>query len=235
MRVLAWDIESSGLAANFAVIICVGFKEVGGKKAEVFSTLDYDETDILKAEKLLLKDVSERLLDCDIWLTHFGTYFDIPFVNTRLMYHKLPILNPSFNHIDTWKISRNRLKLSNNRLVTIQNFLKLDSEKNAIQPMMWLKALGGHRPSIKYIVDHCKRDVDVLAETYERLKPLVLDHPSAKLLDGRDGCGVCGAGPGRQQKRGFRVTRTRKYQQYQCQGCGHWTRGTKPVAIHITA
>jgi len=231
MRILAWDIEASGLAANFAIILCVGFKEVGGKKAIVLSSRDYDEGDILKAEKLLLKDVSKRLLDTDVWLTHYGTYYDIPFVNTRLIYHRLPILPPSFNHIDTWKISRNRLKLSNNRLVTIQNFLNLLNEKDAIQPMMWLKALGGHKPSVRYIINHCRKDVEVLAETYELLRPLVIDHPNGALLDGREGCGVCGAGPDRQQKRGFRVTRTRKYQTFQCQECGHWTRGSKPIKI----
>ena len=229
MRILAWDIEASGLAANFGVIICVGFKEVGKKKAEVFSYLDYDEPDLIKAEKLLLKDVSRRLLDSDIWLTHFGTYYDITFVNTRLLYHRLPVLPPNYNHIDTWKISKNRLKLSNNRLVTIQNFLGLENEKNAIKPMMWLKALGGHKPSIRYIVGHCRRDVEVLAETYERIKPLVLDHPNRGLVDGRGGCGICEGG--KLHKRGFHLTRTRKYQRYQCQKCGHWSKGTKPVEV----
>jgi DNA polymerase elongation subunit (family B) len=229
MRILAWDIEASSLTANFGIILCVGFKEVGGKKSEVFSSSDYDEPDLIKAEKLLLKDVSERLLDCDIWLTHFGTYFDILFVNTRLLFHRLPVIPPNFNHIDTWKISKNRLKLSNNRLVTIQNFLGLDNEKNAIKPMMWIRALGGHKPSMRYITDHCRRDVEVLAETYERIKPLVLDHPTRGLIDGRGGCGICDSR--RLQKRGFHLTRTRRYQRYQCMKCGHWSKGTKPVEV----
>jgi hypothetical protein len=63
---------------------------------------------------------------------------------------------------------------------------------------------------MNYIVSHCRKDVSVLAEVYERIKPLVLDHPNRGLLDGRGGCSVCGAKS--VQKRGVYVTRTRKYQ-----------------------
>lgn len=229
MKILSWDIEASSLVADFGIVFCVGFKEVGTGKPEVMSLLDYEETDVIKAEKLLLKDVSKRLLESDVWLTHFGTWFDIPFVNTRLIYHRLPILPPNYAHIDTWKISRNRLKLQNNRLASIQNFLQLKDEKNAIKPLMWVRALGGHKPSMRYIVDHCRRDVLVLEEAYERIKPLVLDHPNRGLIDGRGGCHVCSSK--KIQKRGFHITRTRKYQRYQCQDCGAWSKGTKPLEV----
>lgn len=230
MEILAWDIEASNLAADFGIILCVGFKPVGHGKPAVLDILDYRDKsgDLIRAEKQLLKAVSERLLDCDVWLTHYGTWFDIPFVNSRLLYHGLPTLPANHSHIDTWKISRNRLKLRNNRLATIQEFLQLPDEKNSIRPEQWLRALGGHKPSMDYIVDHCRRDVLVLEQAYERLKPLVLDHPNRGLVDGRGGCGICGAQA--LQKRGFHLTRTRKYQRFQCGKCGGWSKSTQPVA-----
>lgn len=197
---------------------------------EVYNILDYvgKDNDLIKAEKRLLVDVSSRLLDSDVWLTHYGTWYDNVFVNTRLLYHRLPVLPPNFAHLDTWKIARNRLKLRNNRLITISEFLGTKAEKDAIKPEQWLRALGGHRPSMDYIVEHCRKDVVVLTEVYERLKPLVLDHPNKGLIDGRGGCGVCGAT--KLVKRGTHVTRTRKYQRFQCQGCGAWSKGIKPIA-----
>ena len=230
MRILAWDIEASNLNADFGIVLCVGFKETGKGKPEVYNILDYQTGggDLIKAERRLLKDVSTRLLDSDVWLTHFGTWYDIPFVNSRLLYHGLPILPPNYSHVDTWKIAKNRLKLRNNRLITISEFLGTEDEKNAIKPEQWLRALGGHKPSMAYIVEHCRRDVLVLEEAYNRLRPLVLDHPSRGLVDGRGGCGVCG---GAVQKRGFHVTRTRKYQRFQCQECGGWSKGIKPVEV----
>lgn len=216
--------------ADFGIILCAGFKEVGFGKAEVYNILDYaDGGDLIKAEKKLLKDISTRLLDSDVWLTHYGTWFDVPFVNSRLLYHDLPVLPPNFSHLDTWKISRNRLKLRSNRLVTISEFLGTNEEKNAIKPEQWIRAMGGHRPSMNYIVEHCRKDVCVLEEVYNKLRPLVLDHPNRGLLDGRGGCGVCGEQ--KLQKRGFHVTRTRKYQRFQCTGCGGWSKGSKPVEI----
>lgn len=230
MRILSWDLECSGLNADFGIILCAGFKEVGKGKAEVYNILDYSEGgDLIRAERRLLKDISTRLLDCDVWLTHYGTWFDVPFVNSRLLYHKLPVLPANFSHLDTWKISRNRLKLRSNRLVTISEFLGTDEHKNAIKPEQWIRAMGGHIPSMNYIVEHCRRDVVVLEEVYNRLRPLVLDHPNRGLIDGRGGCGICGAD--KLQKRGFHVTRTRKYQRYQCSSCGGWSKGTKPVEI----
>lgn len=230
MKITAWDIEASNLAADFGVVLCVGFKDVGTGRASVLNILDYvgDDSNLIKAEKKLLREVSSRLLEADVWLTHFGTHYDLPFVNTRLLYHGLPTLPGNFSMIDTWKISRNRLKLRNNRLITISEFLGTEDEKNAIKPEHWLRALGGHHPSMDYIVEHCRRDVLVLEEVYNRLRPLVLDHPNRGLVDGRGGCGVCGAN--RLTKRGFHITRTRKYQRYQCASCGAWSKGTKPIA-----
>lgn len=229
MNILAWDIEASNLSADFGIVLCVGFKTVEGRKPEVFNILDYSKGDLIKAEKQLLKAVSEKLLSADVWLTHFGTHYDIPFINSRLLYHQLPVLPPTFSHIDTWKISRNRLKLRNNRLITISEFLGTKDEKNAIKPEQWLRALGGHKASMDYIVEHCYRDVLVLEEAYLRLRPLVLDHPSRGLVDGRGGCGVCGGKT--LQKRGYHITRTRKYQRFQCQDCGAWSKGLKPVEV----
>lgn len=226
MRILSWDIEASNLAADFGIVLCVGFKEVSKGKPQVLNILDFPGKDLIARERNLLIAVSKQLLDCECWLTHFGTYYDLPFVNTRLLYHKLPILPPNFAMIDTWKISRNRLKMRNNRLVTISEFLGTKDEKNAIKPEQWIRALGGHGPSMDYIVEHCRRDVLVLEEAYLRLRPLVLDHPRSVL--GADKCGVCG---GKYHRRGFAVTRTRKYHRVQCSSCGHWDKETKPIEV----
>lgn len=231
MKLLALDIESLSLVADFGIILCIGFKEVGVGRAEVMSLMDYnfDARDLFKAEKQLLKDVSKRMLEADVWLTHYGQRFDIPYINSRLLYHNLPTLPTTFPHIDTWKVARNTLKLSSNRLKSISTFLGTDDEKNAIRPGIWVRALGGHEPSMRYIVDHCRLDVLVLEEVYNRIRCLVTEHPNKGLIDGRGGCTICGSL--HIQKRGFHVTRTRKYQRFQCQDCGGWSKGLKPLEI----
>src|SRR3990167_11468304 len=135
MNILAYDIEASNLSADFGIILTFGSKTVGKGRPAVLNILDYTDSsgDLLKAEKRLLKDITEAMLSADVWLGHYAIYYDLPFINTRLLYHGLPVLPANFAQIDTWRISRNRLKLRNNRLATIQQFLKLKDEKNAIQ------------------------------------------------------------------------------------------------------
>ncbi len=229
MKILGLDIEASNLSADFGIVLTFGSKIVGEGKVSVLNILDYqDESgDLIKAEKRLLKDISKVMLEADVWLGHYACWYDIPFLNTRLLYHRLPILPPNHALIDTWKIARNRLKLRNNRLATISGFLKTLDEKNAIQPEQWIRALGGHRQSMNYIVDHNRRDVLVLEEVYMLLRPLILEHPNKNLTDGKGGCGVCGST--HLHKRGTHLTRTRKYQRYQCQSCGRYSTDPKPI------
>lgn len=229
MRILAYDIEASNLAADFGIVLTFGSKFVGEGKVDVLNILDYSDGDLIHAEKRLLKDICTRMLTADVWLGHFSTWYDLPFLNTRLLYHRLPILPANFAQLDTWKISRNRLKLRNNRLITISEFLGTQDEKDAIKPEAWLRALGGDRRAMRTIVEHNRRDVLVLEQVYLRLRPLVLDHPNKGLLDGRGGCGVCGEH--KLEKRGYHLTRCKKFQRFQCRGCGSWSKSTKPLAV----
>lgn len=233
MKIVVWDLECSSLSADFGMIICCGMRDVDKGKTEVYSIRDYPEKDPIRAERLLLKDISKLLLDADVWVAHYGKYFDTVFLNTRLLYHGLPTMPPNFPLIDTWRTSRNQLKLRSNRLVTIQDFLRLKNTKNSILPEQWIRALGGDAKSLRYIEEHCRRDVDVLVDVYHKLKPLMLDHPSKGLFDGRGGCGVCGGK--KLQKRGFHVTRTRCYQRWQCQSCGSWSKSAKPTKAEIVS
>ncbi len=229
LKLLAFDIEASNLSADFGIVLCVGFKEIGGGRTKVLSIGDYDEPDLIRAEKRLLKDVSARLLDADCWIAHFGRWFDTVFINSRLLYHGLPTLPPNFPLIDTWKTCKNQLKLRNNRLATLQDFLRLENSKNAIKPEQWLRALAGHKRSLAYIVEHCRRDVEVLAEVYERLKPLITDHPNKSLAGQNGDCPICGEA--KLQRRGYHRTRTRQYQRFHCQACGAWSKGAKPLKV----
>ena len=225
IRLLAFDIEASGLNADFAVVLCVGFKYVGepARTTQVLNILDYPGRDLIAKERNLLVDVSAAIIQADAVLGHFSTYFDLPFLNTRLIYHKLPVLPPQISQVDTWKTARYRLKLRNNRLKTISEFLGTQEEKNAIQPEQWIRAMGGHGPSMDYIVEHCRRDVVVLEEVYQRLLPVIIDHPRRGGLIGAT-CPNCGSGD--LQRRGIHLTRTRRYQRFQCQACGAWNRST---------
>jgi len=224
MRLLAWDLECSSLNADYGVILCAGFKEIGTGNVELLSVADFplfksDPTN----DRELCKAISKRLMDSDGWVTWYGQRFDVPFLNSRLLYHRLPTLPASHPHIDGWRTAKYRLKLRNNRLVTVQDFLGLATEKDAVKGPIWIKAIAGNRPALQYVINHCKKDVLVLEEAYQRLRPLIIDHPNMNLIGKDGGCPTCGV-VGKLQRRGFQVAKTRRYQRYACQSCGAWSK-----------
>jgi hypothetical protein len=129
------------------------------------------------------------------------------------------------------------MKLTNNRLATVLGYLQL-SDKTPLDKSVWVKAIGGHRESIKYVTDHCVQDVLSTEQAYYKLRPLMHNHPNVNLTTGKtEACPTCGA-VGSLTKQGirFRIARTRRYQRYLCKECGSWSHGkaTNVNDIHIS-
>jgi uncharacterized protein YprB with RNaseH-like and TPR domain len=222
-RIVIWDLESTNLKGNFGYLLCGAWKVLGEKKINCVSitdspTFEKDPTN----DKHICKELLKSLEEADMWVAHFGKWFDRPMLNTRLLGHNLPPL-PPIPLIDTWRIAKDNLKLNSNRLATIAAWAGLE-EKTPLSGPRWIKAMAGHRPSINYVVKHCKQDCVVLEQVYEKIKCLCTNHPNVNLVDdSEDACPICG---GEITKRGFTFARTRKYQRWQCKDCGGWSRSS---------
>lgn len=224
-KIVIWDIESSNLSADFATILCVGWKYLGDKKVNIVKisdspTFKKDPTN----DKWVVKQISTILSDADQWVTHYGTRFDVPMVNTKLLSWGLPPL-PPVPHVDTWRVSKYKLKLHSNRLASVSAMFGLD-DKTPVLGRQWIQAIAGHKPSLNYVYEHCKQDIIVLEEVYNKIKCLITDHPNINLCDDSvdvPRCPICGSD--HIHKRGFHIARTSKRQRYQCQRCGGWSSG----------
>lgn len=217
------DIETTNLDADFGTVLCVSWKWSNEKKVNTIKITDYknfkrDPSD----DKSLLKDVVKELSKADVWCGWYSSRFDIPFLNSRLLYHRLSPL-PPIPHVDCWRIARYKMKLSRNSLMNVSTFLEID-EKTPLTKRIWMRARTGHIPSINYICRHCVQDVLVLEQAYNIMKPLMTNHPNLNLIDPKDDtCPICNVS-NKLQKRGFQINRSNKYQRYQCTACGGWSR-----------
>lgn len=228
---ILWDIEATNLKASFGYVLCVAWKKLGQKTVNVRSVADYatykkDPTN----DKQLLKDVRDVLSDAGAWVTWYGQGFDQKFVNSRLTLHGMSPL-PPVPHIDGWRIAREKLLLHSNRLASVSSFLGIE-EKTALSGPIWVKASAGDKKSLDYVVRHCKQDVVVLEQAYERIKHLATSGPNLAAIIGNspaNSCPRCGLSD-KLQKRGTRIASAVKYQRFQCQGCGGWSLG-KPERI----
>ena len=226
-RVLLFDIETTDLDADFGNMIAFGYRWLGEKKAHVLSLLDFAE--VCKScrrvdavdDRPLVRAARTILSQADMWITWYGKLFDHRYLNTRGIDARFPPL-PPIAHVDLYWTARSHLKLSSNRLASVQDFLRLKTKKTAVSKRMWRRAQAGHVPSIHYVVRHCAHDVNCLGEAYMILRPFVRQHPR---LNQGTGCRVCGAT--QLIKQGVRVTVMKGPQiRLQCRTCGHWEQRT---------
>lgn len=222
-KILLFDIEASSLRASFGITLAFGYKWYGDKEAKVLSISDYprykkDRVD----DSALLKEAQKVLEEADMWVTWYGSQYDVPFLQTRMLYHKLGVL-PGTPHVDLLFQSRAKLKMHSNRLAAVTDFFGLHS-KTPVLGDHWIRAIAGYQDSLKYVVDHCKDDVEALEDAYTLYRPMVRTHPRIK---GWLPCRVCGSK--NLQSRGAVLTTTKgmKYR-FRCSDCGSWeTRSEK--------
>ncbi|HUD82600.1 MAG TPA: ribonuclease H-like domain-containing protein, partial [Candidatus Saccharimonadales bacterium] len=120
-------------------------------------------------DSLTVKAIVQELAKYDIWIAHNGAKFDVPFLRTRLLAHRLPPLNTP-KLVDPVQLARNKLRLSYNSLDRIAEHLGCNS-KTKVSQKRWLAAtLDGDIAAMDYIVKHCVEDVRTLDQVVGRIK-----------------------------------------------------------------
>jgi hypothetical protein len=177
MRIAFTDGEMSNLSADFGQLLCACIVEYcpersTGRRLQTFLLDDYERR--RWDDRSLALRWRNALEQYDLIVTYNGIQFDIPFLNTRLRrWGQRELRCP--RHKDLLYTARYKLRLSNNQLATVARFHRCTVVKTPMEPEWWTMALGGHRPSYRYIIRHCQNDVRVLAEVWEKMKHLVGD------------------------------------------------------------
>lgn len=219
-KILLFDIEASNLAANFGFVYCIGYKWLDSKKVTILSIRNHKKfLEDPTADGDVIEEFRPVLREADIVVHHYGSKFDVPFLQTRCFENEAQPL-PEVACVDTWRIARFRMKFNSNRLDTIAKSAQLKVQKTPINNKAWVRAASGHLPSIKEIEHHCKMDVLVLEEVYKKLRPFANNHPTLSVLQGYNGCPSCTSR--NCIKQGIRAAGTTLKQQYNCKDCGRW-------------
>lgn len=223
-KVLFFDIESTNLNAPFGTILCIGYKFLGDPKVHIPTIVHHSKRGMLD-DQGLVERFSKIWNFSDYAVGHYAQRFDLPMIQSKLIKYGLPPLSPK-PLIDTWRVARDNLKMHSNRLGAIAEYLGCETSKSPITFDDWLRAAHGDKKSLKYIVEHCRLDVLVLEEVFLKLRPLMKNEPARQLFldeqtDAQFGlCTACGSPDLTRQ--GYKVTRTCRRQQFQCQSCGKW-------------
>lgn len=226
-KILFLDLETFGFdfLADKGFILCGSYK---WQHEPVVRTVTHTSEKQFKKcprnDKEICRELAKVIGEADLIVTWNGLRFDLPFLQTRMLKHRLGYL-PPVPHEDGLKTARRTLKMRRS-LDNIQKFFGLKEAKTELNLETWMDAGAGDWKALSYVVEHCEKDVLVLEEAYNLISPLSRVHPNVAIINGTpNGCPHCGK-QGELQKRG-KIHALRHYRlRFQCQKCGKWSTST---------
>ena len=107
----------------------------------------------------------------DYIVTWYGKMFDVPFLNTRLTLEHQERPYEARMHIDALYLVPQGI--AGRSLDNVSRALRVQDDKvhkTKFDKRIWALANAGDKASLDMIVDHCEKDVLLLARTFDKLR-----------------------------------------------------------------
>jgi uncharacterized protein YprB with RNaseH-like and TPR domain len=222
-KIILFDIETINLKADLSPILCFGWKDLIEHQVHSIGLWDFSLWEKSPFnDRLLCKEIYKILSPADAYVAHYGQRFDLKFINTRLAFHNMNRL-PPVKLIDTWRLARDNLLLTGNRLKNLCSYLKCQHQKMASGGWQtWLDVVNKDPIAIKKMTKYNKEDVLALQDLFIKLRCFSNKLPNYNLfnIDKKIICNNCGSS--HLNARGYSLTQSKKYRRYQCKDCGSW-------------
>lgn len=175
MKIVAWDIETSSLDADWGSILCSSFCPISTEQT-IEPAYSFSRTVRLKDpldDGALAERIASELSKYNVIVTWNGKLFDAPFLNARLLKAGRPDWNPQM-HLDMmWYATGNSARLASRKLDNVSKFFNTKTRKHDVGPDDHQKARFGDKDSMASLIKHCENDVQILSEVYWKLLPRV--------------------------------------------------------------
>lgn len=178
-------------------------------------------------DKRVVKKLAEAISKSDIVVGHNIDKFDVKKFNTRLIYHKLdPISMPQT--VDTLKVAKKEFSFTSNKLDYITNFLGVGGKTDNTRGLWRLITLRDSS-ALKEMLRYNRNDVRIQQRAYNRMKGFITNHPNMNVILESTTLVCKNCGSKKLIKHGVKLTKTGKYQKYQCSDCGAITRSKTAI------
>ncbi|MCH7604950.1 ribonuclease H-like domain-containing protein [Patescibacteria group bacterium] len=233
-KVWSWGIYEVTIGINQVIqegyVLCWAAKWLGKSKMMSDAIINYpahfkkDPTSDRKIAETMWKLLDEA----DIVITHNGDNFDIKWLNTIFLKHKMPPPSP-YRSIDTLKASRGSFRFVSNKLAFILKSLGLSQKMENEGFGLWVKCMIGNKDSWKTMLKYCMQDVKSLEELYYEIRPYIKGHPNLALYQDESALVCTACGSKRIGANGSYTSGTQKYKRYMCLEpyCGNSFRGSQ--------
>ena len=172
MRIVAVDLETSGLEGDWASILCASFLQIGSQPGEGFPVKTLSRKVRPKDpfdDGALAAKIRDEIDKANVIVTWNGKLFDLPFLNARLVKAGERDCNPQM-HLDMmWYATGNSVRLASRRLDSVAKFFKTPNQKYDVPPEVLQASRHGDAEALKEVIKHCEADVRILEDVYWRL------------------------------------------------------------------
>lgn len=207
-------------------ILSVGYKPLG-KPIQFMSTGGRGPSRV-RDDHALCEWLAEKLNATDIVVAQNGDDFDVRVINSRLIYHGIPPYSP-IRVVDTKKVASKVASFASNRLEWLDRVVNggkgKDKHAKYLGQDLWTACLNDDPKAWKVMERYNKADIIKTERLYRHLLPWISHHPNVGVYSGKkQACPNCGST--KMEKRGVHYTQASAYQQWKCNSCGKWSRGT---------
>ncbi len=165
-----FDIESSNLSSDFGTVLCYAISHKDGVISNAVTPKEIKEGTY---DERLLTNLCQDLKKFDRVITWYGYKFDIPFVRSRAILHKLDFpLYKEVYHTDAYMKAKVLIRtLHSKRLGVVASFYGIKAKEHPLNPTIWLRCLSGDQEALDFVQTHCNEDVCSLEAVWKRLAP----------------------------------------------------------------
>lgn len=177
--------------------------------------------------KRMIKGIFRLLDEADIVVHYNGNNFDIPHLNREIEVAELGIPSP-YQNIDLFRFTKRLFRFSTGNLDQAVTELGLGKKVEHEGFALWLKCIAGVEEAWTRFREYNMHDVVLTERLLDRV--IAWGGPGLPNFglwvdESRPVCPKPICGSTNMQKRGTVQTQVSRFQRYQCQDCGGWSRG----------
>ncbi len=167
-KVGIFDIETTGLKANWSHMLCWCVKKAG--KDIIHEDIITSKEARDKNDYRLIKSAVAEIEKYDRVVTWYGTRFDLPYVRSRAIFYDIEF--PTYQelyHTDLYYLARAKLALHSNRLQSVCQFFNIKAKNHPMTPQLWIRSGAGEKVALQEVLTHCREDVSSTDVCYDLL------------------------------------------------------------------
>jgi hypothetical protein len=159
-------------------IICISYKWEGKDKVH---RLTWDEN---QDDKKMLVSFINIANTADELIAHNGDRFDIKWIRTRCIFHRIPMF-PQYRTLDTLKKAKSGFYFNSNKLDYIAKFLNVGAKMETGGYDLWKRVMDNDLEALNTMGEYCDQDVIVLEAVYQEMKCYFKQNTHEGVLEGR--------------------------------------------------